>query len=510
MIRLRRGPRLGHERRYALRRLVAEDDLGSLWEAEDVFWRQPLTVRVLPELLSRDERFLLRLREAVRPLSNPFLPASVARVLSYSYEPDGIPQFLVMEHMEGEPLTRRLAGTAGPGVRGGLLLLSAVAEALATAHGAGLVHGALEPRSVMVLAVGSVKLLDFGVAGALAEARSLGGGDGGRRSASDAPAPRPEDDVRSLARVAGQLLPSAGVERALGGDGRRLLEVVDRAARRESVPTAAQFASVVREALSALGPEPQPPGLGPEPQPPGRPPPGPPGGPRLGGLVTPPGAPMPLPPEQARPARPAAPPPGPATPDRGARRAQARRPEARSSESAASDRAAPTAVRTAAGASLSAAGALGRIARADLTPAVRAAPSRWRATRAAIWRWAMAVARAPLRAARVARVSAVGLLVTAMFAGGLTMVVSLAQSLDGPLARSPRVLAPAEARTVVRVPALRGLTLERARARLERAGLAVRRVVRVRGPAGVVVRSDPRRGAQVREGKGVTLYVGRG
>ncbi|HXF56395.1 MAG TPA: protein kinase, partial [Actinomycetota bacterium] len=268
MIRLRGGPRLGHERRYALPGLVAEDDLGSVWEAEDVFWREPLTIRILSEPLSRDRRFLRRLREEVRPLSNPFLPASVARVLSYSYEPDGVPQFLVLEHMEGEPLTHRLAGTAGLGVRGGLLLVSAVAEALATAHAAGLVHGDLKPRSVMVLAVGSVKLFDFGVAAALAEVRPQGAGlqgEGGGpgRATSEAPGPRPEGDVSALARIARHLLPPARVERALGEGGRRLLEVLERAARGEAVPTAGQFAAAVREALGRLGPDPQHPGADP-------------------------------------------------------------------------------------------------------------------------------------------------------------------------------------------------------------------------------------------------------
>lgn len=488
MIRLRRGPRLGHERRYALRRLVAEDDLGSLWEAEDVSWRQPLTVRVLSELLSRDERFLQRLREEVRPLSNPFLPACVARVLSYSYEPDGVPQFLVMEHMEGEPLTHRLAGTAALGVRRELLLLSAVAEAVATAHGAGLVHGGLEPRSVMVLAVGGVKLFDFGVARALAEARPQGQGGGGDRGARQAPAPRPEEDVSALARIARQLLPPARAERALGEGGRRLLEVVERAARGESVPSAAQFAAVVRETLNRLGPDPQPP-AGPEPEPPV-------GGPRPGGPVTPPRAASP--PPRILGARAAA---GGSLGDGKA--------VARVGLTAASRvaRGSLGAVGTAGRASLRAAGAGGRIARAGLTAVARRAPSWWRATTAAVSRWARAAGRAPLRAGRFARAGAVGLLAVAMFAGGMTMVVSLAQSLDGPVARPP---APAEGRTVVEVPALRGLGLREARARLARVGLRVRRVVRVRGPAGVVVRSDPRRGAEVREGRRVTLYVGRG
>jgi serine/threonine-protein kinase len=85
--------------------------------------------------------------------------------------PDGRP-YLVMEYVEGEPLTQW--GRRVP-LRARLELLLQVLAAVQYAHQQLVVHRDLKPQNVLVTAQGAPKLLDFGVATAL-EAEGEGGG----------------------------------------------------------------------------------------------------------------------------------------------------------------------------------------------------------------------------------------------------------------------------------------------------------------------------------------------
>ena len=77
----------------------------------------------------------------------------------------------VMEYVEGQSLTDLIA--AGPVALGyALRLTGQIADALAYAHGRGIAHCDLKPANIHVLPGGSPKILDFGLARALAGTES--------------------------------------------------------------------------------------------------------------------------------------------------------------------------------------------------------------------------------------------------------------------------------------------------------------------------------------------------
>ncbi|QCW79221.1 serine/threonine protein kinase [Streptomyces sp. S6] len=82
--------------------------------------------------------------------------------------PDGQVPYLVMEYVEGRPLSHSV-----PPHPGGLPLAEAlrftaeILDALAASHARGLVHRDIKPANVMVAGGGSVKVMDFGIARAL-------------------------------------------------------------------------------------------------------------------------------------------------------------------------------------------------------------------------------------------------------------------------------------------------------------------------------------------------------
>ena len=93
---------------------------------------------------------------------------------------DGARPFFVMEFVEGASLTdhaRAQLATA----RAKLQLMVAVCEAVAFAHGEGVVHRDLKPDNVLIDAAGKPKVLDFGVAKVEA-AGGFGADDSAHRS----------------------------------------------------------------------------------------------------------------------------------------------------------------------------------------------------------------------------------------------------------------------------------------------------------------------------------------
>lgn len=101
------------------------------------------------------------LREA-RILSQLDHP-NICRIYDYIEGEDG--DFLVLELIEGETLSRVIAEGVAPALQ--LEVAEQVARALAAAHEKGVVHRDLKPQNVMLTAEGQVKVLDFGLARSL-------------------------------------------------------------------------------------------------------------------------------------------------------------------------------------------------------------------------------------------------------------------------------------------------------------------------------------------------------
>src|SRR5262249_7840575 len=86
--------------------------------------------------------------------------------------------FLVMELVDGEDLSERIARGAIP-MTEALAIARQIAEALQAAHEQGIIHRDLKPANVKIRDDGTVKLLDFGLAKALEPATSPSSGSAG-------------------------------------------------------------------------------------------------------------------------------------------------------------------------------------------------------------------------------------------------------------------------------------------------------------------------------------------
>jgi serine/threonine protein kinase len=147
-------------------RQLGEGGMGVVFEAEDARLKRKVALKVMrPEAAAHPQgrARILREAEAVAALSHDH----IVTILDVGEE-RGVP-FFVMPLLQGESLQERLARHRLMPVAEAVLVGREVAEGLAAAHAAGLIHRDVKPGNVWLEAPNDrVKLLDFGLARAAA------------------------------------------------------------------------------------------------------------------------------------------------------------------------------------------------------------------------------------------------------------------------------------------------------------------------------------------------------
>ena len=150
------GSRLGP---YEVLSPLGSGGMGEVYRAKDTRLERTVAIKVLPSNLSASPESRQRFeREAktISRLSHPHICAI------YDVGREGETEYLVMELLEGETLSDRLAKGPLP-LEQTLRYGMEIAGALDAAHRQGIVHRDLKPGNVMLTKSG-VKLLDFGLA----------------------------------------------------------------------------------------------------------------------------------------------------------------------------------------------------------------------------------------------------------------------------------------------------------------------------------------------------------
>lgn len=169
------GTRVGP---YEIVAPVGAGGMGEVYRARDTRLQREVAVKVL-----RSGGDLKRLEieaRAIAALNHPNLVA-IHDIGSYEGSP-----FLVMELVPGKSLREQLMHGA-PGTRRATDYARQIAQGLAAAHAAGIVHRDLKPGNIMITPEGRVKILDFGLAKAMAQ----GAAADPEAATLDAPATQP-------------------------------------------------------------------------------------------------------------------------------------------------------------------------------------------------------------------------------------------------------------------------------------------------------------------------------
>ncbi len=150
--------------------------MGQVWRATDTTLGRQVAIKILPDAFAADPERLARFEREARTLAllnHPHIAAI------YAVEKSGGTLALVMELVEGDDLSQRIARLRAPGASArqagipldeALPIAKQIAEALEAAHEQGIIHRDLKPANIKVRADGTVKVLDFGLAKAMAPA----------------------------------------------------------------------------------------------------------------------------------------------------------------------------------------------------------------------------------------------------------------------------------------------------------------------------------------------------
>jgi eukaryotic-like serine/threonine-protein kinase len=157
--------------RYRLTDRIAAGGMGEVWRGEDVLLNRAVAVKLLPTGRAGDESFLARFRAEARyaaSLSHP----GIARVYDYGESPEFGGAYLIMELVQGEPLSAILARAGRLSPDATLDITGQAARALDAAHQAGIVHRDIKPGNLLVAGGGTIKITDFGIATAVRAAQA--------------------------------------------------------------------------------------------------------------------------------------------------------------------------------------------------------------------------------------------------------------------------------------------------------------------------------------------------
>src|SRR5262249_3715430 len=155
---------------YEITALLGKGGMGEVWRARDTKLKRDVAIKILPEAFSLDHERVNRFQreaEVLASLNHPNIGAI------YDLQQADDTRFLVLELVEGDTLAERIQ--RGPlRVEEALEIGRQICEAVEAAHEKGIVHRDLKPANVKITPDGRVKVLDFGLARAMANAPRSG------------------------------------------------------------------------------------------------------------------------------------------------------------------------------------------------------------------------------------------------------------------------------------------------------------------------------------------------
>lgn len=161
--------------RYQVGELIGRGGMAEVHIGHDTRLGRTVAIKILRSDLARDPSFQARFRreaQSAAALNHPAIVAVYDTGEDVFTEPTGtvahVP-FIVMEYVEGHTVRDILRDGSAVPIDEAVEITAGVLSALEYSHHAGIVHRDIKPANVMITPTGAVKVMDFGIARAVAD-----------------------------------------------------------------------------------------------------------------------------------------------------------------------------------------------------------------------------------------------------------------------------------------------------------------------------------------------------
>jgi len=161
--------------RYQVGELIGRGGMAEVHAGHDTRLGRTVAIKMLRSDLARDPSFLSRFRREAQSAAGLNHPAIVAVYDSgedHDTESGGATiarPYIVMEYVEGRTLRQILTETTVMDPAEAARVTEGILDALSYSHRMGIVHRDIKPANVMLTPAGAVKVMDFGIARAMAD-----------------------------------------------------------------------------------------------------------------------------------------------------------------------------------------------------------------------------------------------------------------------------------------------------------------------------------------------------
>src|SRR3954467_951208 len=157
--------------RYELGELIGYGGMAEVHRGHDSRLNRDVAIKVLRADLARDPSFLNRFRREAHSAAGLNHPSIVSVYdTGEDLQMDGTPQpFIVMEFVHGRTLRDIVKSEGRLPARRAMEIIADVCAALDFSHRNGIIHRDIKPANVMITPQGAVKVMDFGIARAVAD-----------------------------------------------------------------------------------------------------------------------------------------------------------------------------------------------------------------------------------------------------------------------------------------------------------------------------------------------------
>ncbi len=148
------------DNRFLIEEVISRSGMGSIYKAKDTSNNSTVAIKIPYMQLESDAASFSRFQreaEIGRVLDHP-------NILRFIQVPDQSRPYIVMEFLEGKPLSQVMTEVRPVPVEDAVQIASQACGALAHMHKHKIVHRDLKPANIMICNDGSLRIIDFGIA----------------------------------------------------------------------------------------------------------------------------------------------------------------------------------------------------------------------------------------------------------------------------------------------------------------------------------------------------------